>query len=197
MKIDQEYELAPVKRLRPHPDNPNRGNVELIQDSIRTNTWYGAVIAQKKTRRILAGEHRWRAAKECGAKVIPVIWKDVDDRTALRIMLVDNEAARQATYDEEVLARVLETLTDVPDEDLAGTGFSLADLEAIHDQQEEEDDGDDDEESSDDDFLPDPGDDSGMGTKWGVLVMVGGETQQQALFDEMKERGLVVRCVAV
>ncbi len=39
---------------------------------------------------IIAGERRWRAAQMAGLVEIPVIVRDVDDRTALEIAIVEN-----------------------------------------------------------------------------------------------------------
>ena len=39
---------------------------------------------------IVAGERRWRAAKMIGLNEVPIIIKDIDDRTALEIALIEN-----------------------------------------------------------------------------------------------------------
>lgn len=122
MEIDQTYEVIRIDGnhdpLREHPENPNKGDVDTIDESIEVNGWYGAVTAQKSTGYIIAGNHRYRTAKARGATEIPVIWKDVDDEAALRILLVDNQSARKAQMDEEKLTAVLESL-----ESLSGTGY--------------------------------------------------------------------------
>jgi hypothetical protein len=92
----QEYELAPIESISPHPRNPNQGDVAAIRESIDVNGFYGACIVQKSTRFILAGEHRWRAEKEREQTHVPVLFVDVDDETALRILLADNGTRRGA-----------------------------------------------------------------------------------------------------
>ena len=67
MKLADGYELdpaVPLGDLRPHPKNPNQGDVGAIVESIETVGFYGTVTAQKprngrKHGRILAGEHRY------------------------------------------------------------------------------------------------------------------------------------------
>lgn len=122
MNIDQDYEVVNIDGdhdpLKEHPQNPNRGDVAVIDESIDENGWYGAVIAQVGTGYILTGNHRYRAAKARGAKEIPVIWKDVDDEIAVKIMLGDNQIARRAQMDEETLNLLLDSL-----ETTRGTGF--------------------------------------------------------------------------
>lgn len=131
----QTYRVADVDEIKPHPKNPNRGDVELIADSIENNGWYGACIVQRDTGYILAGEHRWRSARLKGMLQIPVVEVDVDPVTAIRIMLVDNESTRQAQYDEEALNELLADLAPIEatelerTEALAGSGFSMAALE--------------------------------------------------------------------
>lgn len=136
MRLADGYELAeavPLADLRPHPKNPNQGDVGAIAESIETVGFYGVVVAQKpngsrKTGRILAGEHRWRAAKADGAEAIPVCWVDVDDDEAERIMVGDNRIARLAAIDREAQVTVLEAMA-LSDRGLAGTGFDGDDLD--------------------------------------------------------------------
>lgn len=183
MKIAQQYRVVPIDSIEPHPENPNQGDVEFIQESIQVNDWYGAVIVQTSTNRIIAGEHRWRAAQAEGAAKIPVIFRDVDDAQALKMLLVDNEAARRAHIDATALNHCLQTLAELTDDDLAGTGFSLDDIR--------------DEADDEDEDLPDPGDDDPLDTQYGVVVMCDSEQHQEAIFNELSARGLKLRAVAV
>ena len=118
MQVDQEYELVEVGRLREHPQNPRRGDEDAIRESVEKNGWYGVVTAQRSTGFILAGNHRYRVAVQEGAEVVPTVWKDIDDQTAIRILLADNATADLGTYDEETLQALLSGL-----ESLEGTGW--------------------------------------------------------------------------
>src|SRR5260221_8662270 len=118
---NERYELVAIDSLQLHPKNPRRGDVGAIAKSMVANGFYGAVVAQKGTNYILAGNHRWRAAKGEGATEVPVLWVDVDERTARRILLADNKTSDDANYDEEALARILEEVRN--DDDFAGTGY--------------------------------------------------------------------------
>lgn len=121
----------PVDELIEHPANPRRGNVEVIEASIDAHGFYGAVLVQHSTRRVIAGNHRLRAARNRGATSVPVLVLDVDDDEAARIMLVDNRSNDLATYDDEALAAVLRSL-DV-DRGFVGTGYEPADLTRLLD----------------------------------------------------------------
>lgn len=130
MIADQQYELVPIGRLQPHPDNPRRGDTEAIGESIEHNGFFGAVIAQRSTRRILAGNHRWKALKAQGARKVPVLWLDVDDDRARKILLADNKTNDLATYDEKALLALLDEV-GADAAALAGTTYSVDDLEDL------------------------------------------------------------------
>ena len=124
--INQEYDLVPVDALRPHPRNPRRGDTVAIGESIASNGFYGAVVAQRSTSLILAGNHRWKTAKDAGATEIPTIWVDADDEQALRILLADNRTNDIAGYDDAALAELLGSLPS-----LEGTGYDQADVDEL------------------------------------------------------------------
>jgi hypothetical protein len=131
----QDYELVSVADLAPHPENPNQGDVGAIVGSIEANGLFGALVVQRpkgsrKRGRILAGNHRWLAAKHAGIPEVPVVWVDVDDDRALRIMLADNESARRASYDGPQLADLLAQLAH-SDEGFAGAVFDGDDLDDL------------------------------------------------------------------
>lgn len=128
--INDGYEQVALDTLLLHPRNANKGQVSLISESIETNGFYGAVYVQRSTRYILAGNHTYLAAKENGATDIPVIWVDVDDSAALRIMLADNETASQAERDQAMVAQILKELQDTP-LGTAGTGYTPDRVEAL------------------------------------------------------------------
>jgi hypothetical protein len=127
--LNHEYRLEPVTTLEPHPRNPNRGKVAAIEESIAVNGFYGVIVAQVATRRIIAGEHRWRAAIAQGATQVPVIWLDVPDPVAVKLMLADNRLARLGDDDPATLLALLQDLER--DGDLSGTGFAHEDLNAL------------------------------------------------------------------
>lgn len=131
--INTEARLTPIGELERHPDNPRRGVTPAIIESIRTTGFYGALIAQTSTNRVLAGNHRLDAAKAAGLEAIPVIYVDVDDQTARRILLADNRTSDLGTYDLDHLAALLETVA-ADDPTMTGTGYQPDDLTSLLDQ---------------------------------------------------------------
>lgn len=129
MELDQAFEMVEVGRLSAHPENPRSGDVGLIGESIRVNGFFGAIVAQRSTGRILAGNHRWKAAQAEGRDRVPVAWVDVDDEHALRILLADNRTNDVASYDDSKLAGLLAELSETCG--LEGTGYKAEDLEEL------------------------------------------------------------------
>ena len=115
--------LVPVEQLRPYGQNPRRGNVELIADSLRANGQYRPVVVNRRTNEVLAGNHTLAAAQLLGWDQLAATWVDVDDDAAARIVLIDNRANDLSGYDDQALAQVLDSLPD-----LGGTGYNDADL---------------------------------------------------------------------
>ena len=126
-----DVEDVPVGSLSEHPSNPRQSDVGAVADSIMQNGWYGTVVAQKSTRRILAGHGRVNAARHLGLESVPVFWVDVDDDRALRILLADNRTNDVASYDDQALADLLTDLSQGTERGLAGTGFDGAALDDL------------------------------------------------------------------
>jgi ParB-like chromosome segregation protein Spo0J len=125
--VSQEYSVVDIDSVKQHPRNARKGNLKVIEESITENRFYGAVVVQRSTGYIIAGNHRWIAAKEKGLGKIPAIFIDVDDARALKILMVDNRANDLAGYDDEALAAVLKEVAR-DQGGLIGTGFGDLDL---------------------------------------------------------------------
>jgi ParB-like chromosome segregation protein Spo0J len=131
MKIlEQDYKLVPIDTVRPHPRNPRAGDIDIIEESIEENDFYGACLVQKSTGFILIGNHRWKAAKQLDAEQIPIFEVDVDDNHAERILLADNRTSDVATYVDALLADIL-TQRREDGRGLKGTGFTDDALDAL------------------------------------------------------------------
>ena len=104
--------MQPIDGVQPAPYNYNNGDVDVIAKSIEMNGMYRPIYVQSSTGHIIAGNHTWLACKELGAERIPVVRLDVDDTTAKRIMIEDNEAARQAEPDKGLLLTLLREIHD-------------------------------------------------------------------------------------
>ena len=88
---------VPVEFISPNPNNPRRNFADAeLQDlaqSIREHGIVQPVLVRRRAERsyeIIAGERRWRAAQLAGLADIPVIVRDVGDRTALELAIIEN-----------------------------------------------------------------------------------------------------------
>ncbi len=88
---------VPIEFVSRNPRNPRRqfdeAELQDLANSIRQHGIVQPVVARTigaDRYEIIAGERRWRAAQLAGFTEIPVIIRDVDDRTALEIAIVEN-----------------------------------------------------------------------------------------------------------
>jgi hypothetical protein len=125
-QINDGYEVLPLDAIKPHPRNPRRGDLDAIKASVDVNGFYGAIVANKRTGYILAGNHRYLAAKMLGLAEVPVVWVDVGDAEEKRILAADNRTGDLGGYDDAVLASLLQGIQD--DGGLLGTGYDEDDL---------------------------------------------------------------------
>jgi len=128
--INTAIESVPLAALKPHHRNVNQGDFGAIAESIESNGFFGTLVANRRTGRILVGNHRYHVAKAQGFAEVPVAWVDVSDEEELRILLADNRTARLGSDNEAALAELLSELiaTDVG---LIGTGFDGDDLDRL------------------------------------------------------------------
>jgi ParB family chromosome partitioning protein len=92
---DQPHTL-PIDQLQPNPFQPrSKIKKEEIQDLVQSLKSYGVieplvVASTPAGYQIIAGERRWRAAKEAGLEEVPVIVKKTSPREMLELALVEN-----------------------------------------------------------------------------------------------------------
>lgn len=130
--------LVPIEQVKPYENNANNGDVDVVVDSIRTNGFYGAVIAQAGSGILIAGHTRYEALLSLGATQIPVIWVKVDDVSAARMRIVDNRSTRLGRDDQSLLLEELQRIMEADDALLlAGTGYLEEDLDTLRDLMQE------------------------------------------------------------
>lgn len=101
---------VPIEFVARSPRNPRRyfdeSELQDLAGSIRQHGIVQPVVVRTVgTDRfeIIAGERRWRAAQLAGLVQIPVIVRDVDDRTALELAIVENVQRADLNPLEEAL----------------------------------------------------------------------------------------------
>jgi len=90
-------EQLPVAQLQPNPFQPRQAmdseGMEELVASIRENGLLQPVLVRPVADggwEVVAGERRYRAVKQLGWEDIPVVVRDVDDRTMLVLALIEN-----------------------------------------------------------------------------------------------------------
>lgn len=132
MRIHElEVERVPVADLQQHPRNPHNGDPESIEESMEVNGLYKPILVQRSTGYILAGNHTYMAALSAGLQQMPVIYLDVSDAEATRIMVADNATSRRGNDDPAILAEVLNELY-ASDPGLGGTGFDFDEFQRLN-----------------------------------------------------------------
>ena len=116
--LTHDAKLVPLSELKPYRDNPRRGDVEAIRESLRVNGQYRPLVVREQTREVLAGNHTLQAAKAEGWTEVWATFVRCDAKQARRIVLVDNRSSDVAGYDTDALAQLLGKLPT-----LEGTGY--------------------------------------------------------------------------
>ena len=99
--------MIAVDKLDPNPDQPRVeiGDLAELTASIKEKGVLEPLLV-KPSRisgrwMIIAGERRWRAAREAGVREVPCIEMDVDDRAVAEIALIENMQRKDLTPWEE------------------------------------------------------------------------------------------------
>lgn len=117
--------------------NPRKGDIGAIASSLRRHTQYKPITVNVGTHtgrpnEVLAGNHTLLAFRQLGEDhpdekqwlKILVFWIDVDNDTAERIVVADNQTGQLGGFDEEQLARLVQGFEG----DIEGLGFGEADV---------------------------------------------------------------------
>ncbi len=114
-----EIDLAqlPVDSIHPNPRQPRRRfdheATAGLAESIRSQGVVQPLLVRPRDAggwELIAGERRWRAAREAGVATVPAVVRPADDRDSLLLALVENVAREQLSPVEE--ARAYAALVD-------------------------------------------------------------------------------------
>ena len=112
--------------LKLYRNNPRKGNVDLIAESLERYGQYKPITVNANSGEILAGNHTFQAAEKLGWSYIDVVYVHVDDTTAAKIVAMDNRTTDSGSYDNEQLAKLLEALPE-----LDGTGYTFEEYDSL------------------------------------------------------------------
>jgi len=112
-----ELAHVPIDQIHPNPKQPRKRFEHeatlALAESIRAEGIIQPVVLRPRAAggyELVAGERRWRAAREANLQTLPALVRDAADRDALLLGLVENVAREELTPIEE--ARAFAVLVD-------------------------------------------------------------------------------------
>ena len=104
------YQLLPLHKVEPNPDQPRQDfDEEQLQALSESIAVHGVMqpLAVREVKggyyQIIAGERRWRAARLAGLREIPAVIMEVDDKTTMELALIENLQRQDLNPVEEAL----------------------------------------------------------------------------------------------
>jgi len=122
-----DFEYLPLQRIEPKEDQPRthfeEDGINELADSIRVHGVLSPIMVRSVEGgfyQIIAGERRWRAAREAGLSQIPARIVIADDKTALELAMVENLQREDLSPIEEARGfKVLMEEFDMTQEEVA------------------------------------------------------------------------------
>ncbi|MBS3649774.1 ParB/RepB/Spo0J family partition protein [Pseudaminobacter sp. 19-2017] len=102
----------PIELIEPNPRNPRRtfadADLTDLAQSVKEHGLVQPVVVRPSPGKagryeLIAGERRWRAAQRAGLVEIPAIVREVNDRTALELAIIENVQRTDLNAIEEAL----------------------------------------------------------------------------------------------
>jgi DNA modification methylase len=134
MKAKQQIQIeqVPIEELRPDSANPRRISDQELESLTRSISEFGLVdpvIVRKEDRTVIGGHQRLLAARRLGYKTVPVVFADLSLEQARLLNIALNKIS--GSFDQELLARLLIELNEVPELDITLSGFGEDELKKL------------------------------------------------------------------
>ena len=102
------YQLLPIYKVEPNPDQPRQDfdEEELQAESIEIHGVIQPLTVREVKNgyyQIIAGERRWRAARKANLMEIPAVIIEADDKKAMELALIENLQRQDLNPVEEAL----------------------------------------------------------------------------------------------
>ena len=104
------YQIVPIYKVEPNPDQPRRDfdeeELQALADSIAVHGVIQPLTVRELSGgyyQIIAGERRWRAARMASLSEVPVVIMEADDRKVMELALIENLQRQDLNPMEEAL----------------------------------------------------------------------------------------------
>ena len=107
---DAAYQMLPIYKIEPNPDQPRQDFDEMELQALADSISVHGLIQPLTVRltksgyyQIIAGERRWRASRMAGLSEIPVVIVEADDKKAMELALIENLQRQDLNPVEEAM----------------------------------------------------------------------------------------------
>ena len=104
------YQMLPIYRVEPNPDQPRQDfdeeELQMLADSIAEHGIIQPLTVRETPTgyyQIIAGERRWRAARLANLNDVPVVIMEADDKKAMELALIENLQRQDLNPVEEAM----------------------------------------------------------------------------------------------
>ena len=104
------YQLLPIYKVEPNPDQPRHDfdeeELQALADSITVHGIIQPLTVREMPNgyyQIIAGERRWRAARMANLSAVPAVIIEADDKKAMELALIENLQRQDLNPLEEAL----------------------------------------------------------------------------------------------
>ena len=119
-----------LKPFQKNPYNHPEKQLTMLKKSMREFGFTSPVLISQDNM-VIAGHARLKAAQEIGLSEVPTIFIDLPYEKAVAYVIADNQLAKLAEEDRDLLGELLQGINDIPDFDIEAVGFSSVDLDSI------------------------------------------------------------------